>query len=150
MWSAARQTTDRSSCLRGWMEKKKLGGASSVFQAERKQLESRPSAWSPTAHVARKRLINHGRSLITFHCKQAKDAFVSWCSVRGSRLTLRLIRDFVRRVEEKEEKVFCSSFSLMFPSLFYDTSGSSLSFLHAALLLLRDVLPLLLRVTLVQ
>lgn len=29
------------------------------------------------AHIARKRLINHVQSLITFHCKQAKDAFVS-------------------------------------------------------------------------
>lgn len=37
------------------------------------------------AHITRKRLIYHVRSLITFHCKQAKDAFVSWCSVRRSR-----------------------------------------------------------------
>lgn len=75
MWSAAQQTTDRSSCLCGG-KKKKRGGANSVFQTER-------SSWNPSrsliagAHIARKRFINQMRRLITFHRKQAKDAFVS-------------------------------------------------------------------------
>lgn len=76
MWGTAQQTTDRSSCLCGGKKKKKERGASFVFQTER-------SSWNPglrliaAAHIARERFINQMWSLITFHCKQAKDAFVS-------------------------------------------------------------------------
>lgn len=47
------------------------------FPDRAKQLESQPQPDRRRAHIARKRFINQMRRLITFHHKQAKDAFVS-------------------------------------------------------------------------
>lgn len=121
MWSAAQQTTDRSSCLCGG-KKKKRGGANSVFQTER-------SSWNPSlsliagAHTlpANASLIKCGAwSHFTANKQRMRLwADAAWGGAEAVRLPLRLIRDSIRMVCEGGVQSFSFSFSSTFSSLFF-------------------------------